>query len=70
MTGVPTRSRRARRAGARLAQAIDSAVANDEELSGYVSQLEEQVDESEVMPTGDDLAAELEAFLRDQRGEA
>ena len=25
------------------------------------------VDESEILPTGDDLAAELEAFLRDRR---
>jgi proteasome assembly chaperone (PAC2) family protein len=48
---------------------IDTAVENDEELREYVSQLETQVDESEVMPTGDDLAAELEAFLRDQRDE-
>ncbi len=46
---------------------IDAAVENDEELREYVSQLETQVDESEAMPTGDDLAAELEAFLRDQR---
>jgi proteasome assembly chaperone (PAC2) family protein len=45
---------------------IDAAVANDDELRDYVLQLEEQVDESEVLPTGDDLAAELEAFLRDQ----
>ncbi|MGI9623137.1 MAG: PAC2 family protein [Acidimicrobiales bacterium] len=46
---------------------IDAAMDNDEELTEYVRQLEEQVDESEVMPSGDDLAAELEAFLRDQR---
>ncbi len=46
---------------------IDTAVTNDDELSTYVRQLEEQVDEAEVLPTGDDLAAELEAFLRDQR---
>ncbi len=49
---------------------IDTAVANDPELSAYVRQLEEQVDESEVMPTGDDLATELEAFLRDQRDDS
>lgn len=48
-------------------QRIDAAVEADDELSAYVQQLEEQVDESEVMPSGDDLAAELQAFLRDQR---
>ena len=31
------------------------------------SELEQRVDESEILPTGDDLAAELEAFLRDRR---
>lgn len=45
---------------------IDAAVANDDELRDYVTQLEAQVDESEAIPTGDDIAAELEAFLRDQ----
>jgi hypothetical protein len=33
-----------------------------------VSRLERQVDsDEELLPSGDDLAAELEAFLRDQR---
>lgn len=46
---------------------IDLAVSNDEEMTSYVQQLEQRVDESEIFPTGDDLAAELEAFLRDRR---
>ncbi len=46
---------------------IDTSVADDRELSAYVKHLEEQIDEAEVMPSGDDLAAELEAFLRDER---
>ena len=46
---------------------IDLAVSNDEEMANYVQQLEQRVDESEIFPTGDDLAAELEAFLRDRR---
>jgi len=33
----------------------------------YVQRLEEQSDQSEdLMPSGDDLAAELQAFLREQ----
>ncbi|MFV2039979.1 MAG: PAC2 family protein, partial [Acidimicrobiales bacterium] len=46
---------------------IDAAVADDDELSSYVRHLEEQLDQAEVMPSGDDIAAELEAFLRDER---
>lgn len=46
---------------------IDLAVSNDQEMASYVQQLEQRVDESEILPTGDDLAAELEAFLRDKR---
>lgn len=46
---------------------IDASVADDRELSAYVKHLEEQIDEAEVLPSGDDLAAELEAFLRDER---
>tara|TARA_Y100000590_G_scaffold390081_1_gene465626 strand:- start:1325 stop:2170 length:846 start_codon:yes stop_codon:yes gene_type:complete len=48
---------------------IDLAVSNDGEMTSYVQQLEQRVDESEILPTGDDLAAELEAFLRDRREE-
>jgi proteasome assembly chaperone (PAC2) family protein len=47
---------------------VDRAVAADEESRDYVSRLERQVDSTEeLLPTGDDLAAELEAFLRDQQ---
>ncbi len=48
---------------------VDRAVAADEESRDYVNRLERQVDSTEeLLPTGDDLAAELEAFLRDQQG--
>ncbi len=47
---------------------VDRAVAADDESRDYVSRLERQVDSNEeLLPTGDDLAAELEAFLRDQQ---
>ena len=47
---------------------VDRAVAADEESRDYVARLERQVDSNEeLLPSGDDLAAELEAFLRDQQ---
>ena len=46
---------------------VDAAVNGDPEITEYVRRLESQVDESEDhMPSGDDLAAEFEAFLREQ----
>ncbi len=46
---------------------VDEAVAGDGEVTAHVRRLESQVDQDEdLMPRGDDLAAELEAFLRDQ----
>ena len=48
---------------------VDQAVDGDEEVRAHVRRLESQVDQSEdLMPRGDDLAAELEAFLREQDG--
>ena len=48
---------------------VDQAVAGDDEVRAHVHRLESQVDQSEdLMPRGDDLAAELEAFLREQDG--
>ena len=67
VTGVPTNHTDLDERAQDWRRRIDAAVENDPELSAYVHQLEEQVDESEAIPSGDDLAAELEAFLRDQR---
>ena len=48
---------------------VDQAVAGADEVRAHVRRLESQVDQSEdLMPRGDDLAAELEAFLREQDG--
>jgi proteasome assembly chaperone (PAC2) family protein len=47
---------------------VDEAVKSDTESSEYVERLERQVDsDEEMLPSGDDLAAELEAFLREQQ---
>lgn len=50
---------------------VGSAVAADGEVSAYVRQLESQEDArlAEQLPSGDDLAAEFERFLREQRPE-
>lgn len=46
---------------------VEKLVADNDEVRSHVRLLEEQVDQSEaLMPKGDDLAGELEAFLRDQ----
>lgn len=46
---------------------VDQAVASDDESREYVRGLEHQVDSDEqLLPKGDDLAAELEAFLRER----
>jgi len=46
---------------------VDAAVAGDQDLLQYVKRLETQTDQTEeLIPSGDDLAAELEAFLREQ----
>ena len=49
----------------------DAAVEGDPQASAYVSMLERRHDQlaEKSMPTGDDLAEELEQFLRDQNGD-
>lgn len=52
---------------------VSAAVSQDSDLAGYVRVLEERFDsqagDARDLPTGDDLAEELESFLRDQRRE-
>jgi hypothetical protein len=53
---------------------VSAAVSRDEDLSSYVRMLEERFDshagrESRDLPSGDDLARELESFLRQQHRE-
>lgn len=69
VTGITTDHRTLDDAAADWRQRVDSAVSDDDEMATYVSQLEQQVDASadDLLPSGDDLAAELQAFLRDQQ---
>ena len=65
-TGVPTKYEELDSAVSDWVQRVDQAVASDRDSADYVSRLERQVDSNEeTLPTGDALAAELEAFLRD-----
>ena len=67
VTGIKTAHEELDGPAANWQQQVDNAVASDSEISDYVTQLETTVDENEEMlPSGDDLAAEFEAFLRGQ----
>jgi proteasome assembly chaperone (PAC2) family protein len=67
--GVPVHTARLSAEAARRRVLHDEAVAEDEQASAYVSMLEREYDQraEEAIPSGDDLAAEFERFLRDQR---
>lgn len=66
VTGVPTGHRDFDDAARSWQQQVDAAVANDDDMRRYVAQLESQVDQTEdLLPSGDSIAAELQAWLRD-----
>lgn len=61
-------------AAASYQEQVSVAVSQDSDLSSYVQMLEERYDsqaegDPRDLPTGDDLAQELEGFLREQRNE-
>ena len=45
----------------------NDAANEDDEVSTYVRKLERGYDDAEPLPSGEDIASELEAFLREQR---
>src|ERR687894_1094120 len=62
------------RGAAAYQEQVSAAVSQDSDLSSYVRMLEERFDsqarqETKNLPSGDELARELESFLRDQRRE-
>lgn len=67
--GVPTGHGALDEEALRWRSLHDEAVAEDEQASGYVAMLEREFDRrmEATLPSGDDLAAELERFLREQR---
>jgi hypothetical protein len=71
VTGVPTGHAELTGAALEWEREVAEAVAGDDELSAYVPGLEVEHDrDTGALPTGDDLAAEFERFLREQRGDA
>jgi len=69
--GVPTGHARLAEDAMRWRTLHDEAVAEDDQAAPYVAMLEHQYDRriEAAMPTGDDLAAQFEQFLREQRDE-
>ncbi|HEX6262444.1 MAG TPA: PAC2 family protein [Actinomycetota bacterium] len=60
------------RAGATWESQVNAIIEDNEELASYVERLERSAQESDDLgevPSGEALAAELERFLRDQRGD-
>ena len=67
VTGVTTEHEELDGPAADWQKQVDAAVASDDEITAYVTRLETAIDEDEnLLPSGDDLAAEFEAFLREQ----
>jgi hypothetical protein len=66
LTRIPTRYEEMDGAVSDWMEQVDAAVAADEESRVYLAQLEARVDsDEERLPTGDDMAGELEAYLRE-----
>lgn len=67
--GIPTGHATLAEDAMRWRSLHDEAVAEDEQAAPYVMMLEHEYDRrmEAAMPSGDDLAAELEKFLREQR---
>jgi hypothetical protein len=69
VVGIPTGHAALAEDAMRWRSLHDEAVAEDDHASSYVAMLEHDYDRKAEanMPTGDDLAAEFERFLREQR---
>ena len=64
VTGVTTEYEELDGPAADWQKQVDAAVASDDEITAYVTRLETAIDEDEnLLPSGDDLAAEFAAFL-------
>ena len=56
------------RAASEYALRVASAISDDPDIAGYVQQLEEAADAADP-PSGDELAADFERYLREQSDE-
>jgi proteasome assembly chaperone (PAC2) family protein len=74
LLGIQVDTSELEEAAASYQEQVSVAVSQDSDLSSYVRMLEERFDSqieggARNLPTGDELAQELEGFLRDQREE-
>ena len=74
LLGVEVDTSDLERGAAAYQEQVSAAVSQDSDLASYVRMLEERFDSqvnqgSRDLPTGDDLARELESFLREERHE-
>jgi PAC2 family protein len=74
LLGIEVDTSNLERGAAAYQEQVSAAVSQDSDLSSYVRMLEERFDsqigeEHRDLPSGDELARELESFLRDQRRE-
>jgi proteasome assembly chaperone (PAC2) family protein len=72
LTRLPARLADLDAASATWRAQVSAAVEGDDDVRAYVQQLEEQLDQAEPdleVLSGDAIAAELERYLREQRGE-
>jgi proteasome assembly chaperone (PAC2) family protein len=69
--GIPVRTSRLANDAARRRVLHDEAVAEDEQATAYVAMLEREYDQraEAAIPSADDLGADFERFLREQRDE-
>jgi proteasome assembly chaperone (PAC2) family protein len=69
VTGIPTGYSDLDPSVLEWEERVSGAVSDDPEVRGYVEQLEREADRAseDDLPTGDDLAAEFQKFLREQR---
>ena len=71
VVGVPVHTARLAAEAARRRMIHDEAVADDEQATAYVAMLEREFDQraEAAIPSADDLGADFERFLREQRDE-
>ena len=68
LAGTPPGSAELERAASEYQLRVASAIADDPDVAGYVEQLEQAADRDDP-PTGEELAADFERYLREQSDE-
>lgn len=70
ITGIKTEYVSLELAAKKWREELDQALEENPELADYINHLEERIDESkDILPNGDNLSAQIEAYLRRDNGE-